>query len=113
MDIADILAEKADMEQKYLKQIVKLSHADSVLLTLGDWFHRLGEWDILEGFSPYDMSMYHSDIIISIVYGAAYGYDISIRKGTKLIYQLRYDTYTGIIEDDAAKIYETITKELM
>lgn len=47
MEIADILAEKTEMEQKYLEKIVKLSHADQVLELLG---RQLYDFTYFSGF---------------------------------------------------------------
>lgn len=114
MAIADILAEKEELEQKYLEKIVKLSHADQVIETLGEWLHDFTY--LPDFFDPYH-GVYDrfadSWIEVGIIYGAAYGYHIRIDKDRKEIFACDYDDYTGVIEDDVAKIYEMIMKELM
>ena len=113
MAIADILAEKEELEQKYLEKIVKLSHADQVLETLGEWFH-----DFIylpDFFDPYRgvYDRFADGIEVGVTYGAAYGYRIRIDKDRKEIFACDYDDYTGNATDDAAKIYKIVMKELM
>lgn len=113
MAIADILAEKEMMEQKYLEKIVKLSHADQVIELLGQWLHDFSY--LPDIFDPYHgvYDRFVDGVEVGITYGAAYGYRIHIDKGGKEVFSCDYDDYTGVVEDDAAKIYEMITKELM
>ena len=113
MTIADILAEKEMMEQKYLEKIVKLSHADQVIELLGQWLHDFTY--LPDFFDPYHgvYDCFADGVEVEITYGAAYGYRIHIDKGGKEAFSCDYDDYTGVVEDDAAKIYEMITKELM
>ena len=113
MAIADILAEKEELEQKYLEKIVKLSHADQVLETLGEWFH-----DFIylpDFFDPYRgvYDRFADGIEVGVTYGAVYGYRIHIDKDRKEIFACDYDDYTGNATDDAAKIYKIVMKELM
>lgn len=113
MAIADILAEKEELEQKYLEKIVKLSHADQVIETLGEWLHDFTY--LPDFFDPYHgvYDRFADGVEVGIIYGAAYGYRIHIDKGRKEIFSCDYVDYTGDAADDAAKIYEMITKELM
>lgn len=113
MTIADILAEKEELEQKYLKKIVELSHADQVIEMLGEW---LNDFDYLPAaYDPYHAiyDRFKDRVMIEIIYGATYGYRIRIDKDRKEIFTCDYDDYTGDATDDAAKIYEIIMKELM
>lgn len=113
MSIADILAEKEELEQTYLEKIVKLSHADQVIETLGEWFN---DFDYLPAaYDPYHAiyDRFSDRVMIEIIYGAAYGYRIRIDKDRKEIFSCDYVDYTGDATDDAAKIYEIVTKELM
>lgn len=113
MAIADILAEKEELEQKYLEKIVKLSHADQVLELLGRWLH---DFTYFPGFfDPYHgvYDRFADEVEVEITYGAAYGYRIHITKDRKEIFAYDYDDYTGDATDDAAKIYEMITKALI
>ena len=76
MAIADILAEKEELEQKYLEKIVKLSHADQVLELLGRWLH---DFTYFPGFfDPYHgvYDRFADEVEVEITYGAAYGYRI-------------------------------------
>lgn len=113
MAIADILAKKEELEQKYLEKIVELSHADQVLELLGQW---LNDFDYLPAaYDPYHAiyDRFSDRIMVEIIYGAAYGYRIRVDKNMKEIFSCDYVDYTGDATDDAAKIYEIITKELM
>lgn len=113
MEIADILAEKTEMEQKHLEKIVKLSHADEVIGLIGQWLHDFTYFP--DFFDPYHgvYDCFADDVEVEITYGAAYGYRIHIDKNRKEIFACEYDNYSGNAVDDAAKIYEMITKELM
>ena len=113
MAIADILAEKEELEQKYLEKIVKLSHANQVVEMLGEW---LSDFDYLPAaHDPYHAiyDCFKDKVTIEIIYGAAYGYYIRIDKDRKEIFSCDYVGYTGDAIDDAAKIYEIVMKELM
>lgn len=113
MAIADILAKKEELEQKYLEKIVELSHADQVLELLGQWFD---DFDYLPAaYDPYHAiyDRFSDRIMVEIIYGAAYGYYVRIDKDRKEIFSCDYVGYTGDATDDAAKIYEIIMKELM
>lgn len=113
MEIADILAEKEELEQKYLEKIVKLSHADQVLELLG---RQLYDFTYFSGFfDPYHgvYDRFVDEVEVEITYGAAYGYRIHITKDRKEIFAYDYDDYTGDVINDAAKICEMITKALI
>ena len=113
MAIADILAEKEELEQKYLEKIVELSHADQVIEMLGEW---LNDFDYLPAaYDPYHAiyDRFKDRIMVEIIYGAAYGYRIRIDKDRKEIFSCDYVDYTGNAINDAAKIYGIIMKELM
>ena len=113
MAVADILAEKEELEQKYLEKIVKLSHADQVIELLGQWLYDFEYFpDCYDSYrGAYDR--YEDGVAVEVVYGAAYGYRIHIDKDRKAIFSCDYDDYTGDATDDAAKIYEIVMKELM
>lgn len=113
MAIADILAEKEELEQRYLEKIVELSHADQVLEILGEW---LNDFDYLPAaYDSYHViyDRFKDRVMIEIIYGATYGYRIRIDKDRKEIFSCDYVDYTGNAINDAAKIYEIIIKELM
>lgn len=111
MAIADILAEKEELEQKYLEKIVKLSHADQVIELLSQWLHDFTY--LPDFFDPYHGVYVYDRFEVGITYGAAYGYRIRIDKDRKEIFACDYDDYTGDATDDAAKIYEIVMKELI
>lgn len=113
MAIADILAEKEELEQKYLEKIVKLSHADQVLELLGQWLYDFEYFpDCYDSYhGVYDR--YEDGTTVEVVYGAAYGYRIHVDKDKKEIFAYDYDDYTGDATDDAAKIYEMVMKALV
>ena len=113
MAIADILAEKEELEQKYLEKIVKLSHADQVLGLLGQWLYDFEYFPDWYDFYRAVYDRYEDGATVEVVYGAAYGYRIRIDKDRKEIFACDYDDYTGNATDDAAKIYEIVMKELM
>lgn len=113
MAIADILAEKEELEQKYLEKIVKLSHADQVLGLLGQWLYDFEYFPDWYDFYRAVYDRYEDGATVEVVYGAAYGYRIHITKDREEIFAYDYDDYTGDATDDAAKIYEMITKALV
>lgn len=101
------------MEQQYLKKIAELSHADQVIELLGDGW--------LDGFKyiPDTFDKYHgtyefvednNNITVQVNYGAAYGYHIVINQNMIEIFACDYLDYTGVVEDDAAKIYDDIMR---
>ncbi len=69
MAIADILAEKEELEQKYLEKIVKLSHADQVLGLLGQWLYDFEYFPDWYDFYRAVYDRYEDGATVEVVYG--------------------------------------------
>lgn len=113
MELADVLVELEDMEQKYLMQIVKLSHADKVIEMLGERFKNFDGFAYFPNFFDKYAGTFEdfaNQISINVVFGAAYGYAITVRKNEQLVYQGEYKDYTGFIVDDMTNLYDMIIK---
>ena len=107
--ISEILSESHEREADMLERIVKLSHADKVLALLSSW---LDEWDsiVFDDYS-YTFIMFHSDGSMAkavITYAATYGYRVSVEDCGDVMLHEDIESYSGIVEDDAAMLYKLI-----
>lgn len=104
----------AKQEQNWIKQIIKLSHVREVMKLLCEWFDDF-HWfvDCNSTIERYIGTNANMQSYFIVRYDAINGYQIDINVCRKQCRHYTFEDYTGVVEDDAAKIYEMITKELI
>lgn len=112
--LSELIIEQEQNERKYLAQIVKLSHVREVMNLLCEWiddFHWFVDCNtVVERYIGANTNI---QSYFTVKYDAFNGYQIDVNVCRKGCSHHTFDDYTGIIEDDAAKIYEIIMKELI
>lgn len=115
--LSELIAQQDEKERKWLEQITKLAHVREVMGLLCKRFDDF-RWFVDVNNKPYLLFVGCGKTLISksnicVRYSAVKGYQIEVNIGNiKYSYHI-FDDYTGVAEDDAAKICEIIMKELM
>ena len=108
-----LIAKQEQNERAQLEQIVRLSHVQEVMELLCEWFDDF-HWfvDCNRVVKRYIGANTNMQSYFIVRYDAINGYEIGVNICKKSTWH-KYQNYTGVVEDDAAKIYEIVMKELM
>ena len=108
-----LIAKQKQNERAQLEQIAKLSHVQEVMELLREWFDDF-HWfvDCNRVVKRYIGANTNIQSYFIVRYDAINGYEIGVNICKKSTWH-KYQNYTGVVEDDAAKIYEIVMKELM